>query len=173
VKNIQLKMTEVETLTYFGGAMDLEQPVPKRQRLDQNQFYLHPASGLAGPEFSHSGQFLDNRGALNHDELESAWTLNSLQTQNNDFNFSGFDATDLNLLSHQDQIFNATGTFFANDPSYGTEDLNMEGHSFPGNILNLESNEATASAAEVVEDEMPTIDQLCFGMVLSTSSSHM
>lgn len=164
------KMSEVETLSYYDGTMGFEEPAAKRQRLDQNQFYLPPISGLTGPDFSQSDQFFDTRGDFNHDELEGAWVLNSLQTQTNEFAFSGFDATDLNLLSQQDQMFNVTNNFFANDPSYGTETLDLDvDHSFPRN-MDHESNVVINTAAEVTV-EIPDMDQLCFGMVLSRSSS--
>lgn len=160
-------MAEVETLTYYDGAMDFEEPPAKRQCLDQTHFYNPPALALTGPDFSQLDQFFDTQGRLNQDALEGAWALSSLQNQNNSFMFSDFDATDLNLLSHQDHIFSVTHKFFANDPSYGNENLELDAdHSFPQNILNSVSSAVVGPVGEVLEQEQPIIAQLCFGMVL-------
>lgn len=165
-------MAEVEALTYFDGTMDFEEPPAKRQCLDQTNFYTPSSLELSGSDFSQLDQFFDTQGRLNQDELEGAWTLSSLQTQNNSFMFSGFDAANLNLLSHQDQMFSITNNLFANDPSYGNENLELDAdRSFPQNILNSASNAAIGSVDEVFEQEQPIVTQLCFGMVLVKYSS--
>lgn len=121
------------------------------------------------PNLSQSNQYHDNLTESNDAEMESAWALSNLgflHTQSNEFAFSGFEASDLNLTANQNHSFDDSTQFFSDETTYGIQhqDLNMDS-SFHHNILNTPTNIVEGLSSDLPETELPVVDQVCYGMI--------
>ncbi|CZR65227.1 uncharacterized protein PAC_15127 [Phialocephala subalpina] len=160
-------MTEV--LTYHDEAMDFEGSSPKRQRLDYGQAYQPSIQGLMNHDLAQSSQYHDNITDTNHAELEGAWALSNLSflnTQSNDFAFSGFEASDLNLTADQNHSFDNSAQFFSDETTFGIQqqDLDMDS-SFHHDVLDAPTTVADNLSSELPEVALPVLDQVCYGMI--------
>lgn len=160
-------MTEI--LTYHDDAMDFEGSSPKRQRLDYGHSYHPSMQGMVNTDPEQVSQYHDNIAGSNDAEMESAWALSNLgflHTQSNDFAFSGFEASDLNLTASQSHAFDESTPFFGDESSFGIQhqDLSLDG-SFHHDVVDTQTGVVDSLSTELPDATIPVVDQVCYGMV--------
>lgn len=160
------KMTEM--MVYYDGTADFEESAAKRQRLGDGCLHLTPLSGVIEPIFSATSQFQDQRADSKQNNLKNTWALSFLPTQNNEFAFSGYEAPDHNITENQDSMGDAPSRDLTQETSYRAEYSEVHPQSsYHQDFLNSAGIEGNGTVDQLSELATPTIDQLCFGMVIS------